>query len=99
LRVLGRALLEHRDDARLVMARALADEFGGEHALARARGAGEQHRVAGGNATAEHLVETLDAEREPIGGAARGRVLWPDDHPREHLESGARDADGVQPWN
>ena len=68
LRVLAGALLEHRDDARFAMTRAVDDELSGQHTLAGARRAGEQHRVAGRNATAEHLVQFLDADRETCRG-------------------------------
>ena len=107
LRVLVGALLEHRNDARLIVARALADELAGQHALAGARRSGEQHRVAGRNAAAEHLVQSFHADREPLpGGRALPTcprrpflILWPDDDPREHLQTVVRDTEGVQTGN
>src|SRR6187431_3185046 len=94
-------LLEHRDDARFIMPRSLADELRGQHALAGARRPGEQHRVAGRDATAEHLVQRFDADRKPLLRLGLGlrdchdwweRPFWPDDDPREHLNAVVRDA-------
>ena len=106
LRVLARALLKHGDDAGFTLTRALADELRGKHTLAGAGRPGEQHRVAGRNATAEHVVQSLDAEREPFSGRElRACHCRPrprrrtDDHPREDLHAVVRDPEGMQPGN
>ena len=88
-----RALLEGGDDAGLAAARALGQEGGGQDALARPRGAGDQQRVAARQAAAQHLVEARHAHRAGArrsgAATARGAAAGTHARRREHLDAGA----------
>jgi hypothetical protein len=106
LRVLVRPLFEHGDDAGFIETCPLADELAGEHTLARARRPCDEHGIAARNAATEHVVQCLDADREPFAGRGHiarlpwwGLFLRPDDDPGEHLDAALRDAKRVQPGN
>ena len=94
-----RALLEGRDDAGFAAARAFDQEGRSQDALARARGAGHQQRVAARQAAAHHLVQARHAHLQSGAGAApRIAAACGIGHPRrrEHLQTGGADAKRVQ---
>src|SRR5687768_7070575 len=98
LRVLVGALLEDREDARLVVANAGHHELRSEDALTRARRAGNQYGVTLGNAPAEHPVQLVDVEHEPFAWLmlANWFVGRTDDDARKYLNAFAADPKGVQ---
>ena len=72
--VLG-MLLEHGDDRRLAVRQPRGDELGRQRALARASRAGDQDRVPGRDAAAEHFVQSATpVDSALVGSLAIGIV-------------------------
>src|SRR5207248_8462723 len=102
--IAGRALLEEREHAGLVVLYPLGEELSSEHGLARAGGACDESGVSARDAAAKHRVEAADA-----GGEARalrharcsevilGGLVFRLGQARVYRYPGAGDAEGMEP--